>query len=85
MAANPPLCRTVLIQSHSICPVGGELAFFPYCIREGDPSFLFLYGEGMVVSFASPLWNLLEVVSVWCLLASFMRVSMFRMVGIAGA
>ena len=54
-------------------------------MRKGDPSFLFLDGEGMIVSFASLHWDILGVDSVWCLRDSFMRVSMVRVVGIAGA
>ena len=54
-------------------------------MRKGDPSFLFLDGEGMIVSFASLHWDILGVDSVWFLRDSFMRVSMVRVGGIAGA
>ena len=39
-------------------------SFFPYCMREGEPSLLFLDGEGMSVAFTSPHWSSLEVASM---------------------
>ena len=54
-------------------------------MREGDPSFLFPDGEGMIVSFAMPPWDILGVDSVCFLRGSIMSVSMVRVGGIAGA
>ena len=54
-------------------------------MRKGDPSFLFLDGEGMIVSFASLHWDILGVDSVCFLRDSIMSVSMVRVGGGAGA
>ena len=60
-------------------------SFFTYCMREGEPTFLFLDGKGMIVTFMMPPFGIFGVDSVWFLHNSVMSVFMVRMGGIAGA
>ena len=56
-------------------------SFFPYRMRKGEPSFLFLDGEGVIVSFASLHWDILAVNSVCFLRNSFVSMFMVRVGG----